>query len=447
MFFKKKDKGGAEESPPSQSKAPSAPAPAAPQPAPAPAQARAPAPPPAASAPSPQAAQRPSTPPAAGTGKGAAIHAALSAAAGRAGAPGSAESLAAQKLAADALADGDPAARAIGADLVAGQFDKGFTALRTLAEGAGPAAGEKWRLLGQLAFNVDAARAKFAYEMLFNLHPRRFWDCIFLARLRGIHGQRIEAREAADAALAAAGGDLERGIAHVELGLIAMSANEARRALQHAEQAVALGRKTGPGPGGERDAIGRVVLLGDAALRAGDIARARTVYAEALAEARKLGAANPTDTTLARGVCEMLEKTAAAAAMDKAHDIARASLEEALNIRRKLLPVLAPIDGQRGLVQSLNLRAETAIAAGDAAAATAALEESLGVARQISADHPGDPMAQRNMWTVMWRMAQMQSPGVGWREVAQTMERMLGAGALDPEGVQFLDEARKRAAA
>lgn len=398
--------------------------------------------PPRQAAPQPQ--RAPAEPPRSvgGRGPGAALDTALTAARGAKGAPVSPESAGAQTRGADALASAtDKTLRSVAADIAGGRIEQGFDALHDAAAAAKSA--DLWRMLGQLAFNVDAGRAKWAYEHLFDLPPRQFWDCIFLARLRGMGRQLPEAREAAQAALAAAGGDAERGAAEIELGLIAYASNASADAIRHAERALALGKSAGVDG---REMIGRQLLLADATLRTGDLARARTVYAEALDAARKLGAASPQDTLVARGVCEVLERTAAAATAAQDHIGARTAIEEALHIRRRLQAALPGTEGRRGTVQTLNLKGETTLAAGDEPAALAAFKESIALGREISAAAPSDPVAQRELWTVMWRVAQMNG-GVGWRDVAQTMERMQSTGGLDEEAVRFLGEARRRAAA
>ncbi len=377
-------------------------------------------------------------------GPGASVDAALSARRGPKGAPLSPEVVAAQTRAADTLANaGDSVDRAAARDIAAGDIDKGFEALQTAAQAAGQRGADRWRVLGALAFSVDAPRAKYAYEHLFNFQPRQFWDGIYLARLRGIGQQLDAANEAATTALDAAANDAERGLARCELGLIAIAANDGPGALAHAEAAIALGKASGT----PRDAVIRHVLLGDAALMTNEHGKARAAFAEALDGAKRLGASAPTDSTLARGVCEVLEKCAAAAASGKDHEAAQKFVEEALSIRRRLGNALPPADAKRGVAQTLNLKGELRRAANDAAGAKAAFEEGLGLVRQISEANPRDPAAQRDHWGVLWRMAGTTGTGVEWRQVVSTMERMQSAGALDQDGRRYLDEAKRRAAA
>ncbi len=377
-------------------------------------------------------------------GPGASIDAALNTRRGPRGAPVSPESAAAQMRAADALASSSDAVdRAAARDIAAGDIDKGFEALQTAAQAAGQRGAERWRTLGALAFNVDAPRAKFVYENLFNFQPRQFWDGIYLARLRGIGQQLDQAREAADGALQAAANDGDRATARSELGLISVATKDGPGALAHAEAAIALGK----GAATPRDMVVRQILLGDAALITGEHARARAAFADALDAAKRIGAAAPNDTVLARGVCEVLEKCAAAAASDKDHPAALKHIDEALNIRRRLGSALPPADAKRGVAQTLNLKGELLRVANDAAGAKAAFDEGLQLVREISEANPRDPAAQRDHWGVLWRMASTAGAGVGWPQVVSTMERMQSAGALDQDGRRYLDEAKRRAAA
>ena len=395
-------------------------------------------------APEPSRAQGVPAAPSTSRGPGASVDAALIARRGPRGAPVSPESLAAQTRAADMLASSsDPVDREAARAIAAGDVDNGLEALQGAAQGAGQRGVDRWRTLGALAFNVDAPRAKFAYEHLFNFQPRQFWDGIYLARLRGI-GQQLEpAKEAANSALEAAANDAERAQARCELGLIAVAANDGPGALAHAEAAVALGKAAST----PRDMVVRHVLMGDAALLTGEHPKARAAFTQALEGAKQLGAAAPSDVTLARGVCEVLEKCAAAAGSSKDHDAALKHVDEALNIRRRLSSALAPAEAKRGVAQTLNLKGELRRAANDASGAKAAFEEGLGLVRQISEASPRDPAAQRDHWGVLWRMASTTGAGVSWPQVVSTMERMQSAGALDQDGRRYLDEAKRRAAA
>jgi tetratricopeptide (TPR) repeat protein len=468
MFFKKKDKGedaskdkgkkGKEEAaapPPPPAAPPPQPAARAPEPprAPAPApSAPTPAaqPAPAAAAARPNGAAPPAAAPAArGGSPGATLDAVLTSrhGAGR-GAPLTPDAVAAQRRGADMLAQSaEPVDRAAAEDLAAGRLDQAFNALRTAAEAAVPAAAPgRWRTLGQIAFLVDAGRAKWAYEHVFNYQPRQFWDCLYLARLRGIGRQMTGALEAAEAALLAAMTEEEKGIARAELGLIALATGDGLKGVTHAEAAIAHSRAVGIRNGeDERDLVGRQLLLGDSAMLASDLPKARQAFADSLAGARKLGQANPNDSLFARGVCELLEKSAQGAFKARDHGAAKGFLDEALGIRRKLQSVLTPAEGRRGLVQTLALAGEARLAAGDGAGAKGAFDEAIALTRQVSDANPTDPAAQRELWTVMWRIAQVEGASVGWKDVAQTMERMSSAGALDADAARFLDEAKRRA--
>lgn len=441
MFWKKKDKG---EDPKAAEPAREAPrAAAAPQPRPEPPRTQ---PPPQAPRPSAPPQAQPAPAAAAGKGAGAAIDAALTARRGPQGAPVSPDSMAAQARAADRLAaSGESVDQQAARDLAAGQIDRGLDALRDAAEKV-KSSPDRWRVLGALAFNVDAGRAKWAYEHLYSFEPRQFYDCLFLARLRGLGGQIADAREAATAALNVAANDVERGIAHGELGLIAIASKETATAMRHAEEAVAIGRRAGCGAGGPRDLVGRLVLQGDAALLAEQHAKARAPLAEALGLIRKDAQAAPSDTGVARAVCEVLEKCAAAASGAGDHAAAKGQIDEALNIRRKLVSALPGADGRRGLAQSLMMRAEMLRAAGDAAGARASYEECLGLLRQVGEAAPRDLVAQREVWVTMWRMA-VNNVGMDWRQVVASMEAMDRNGALDEDGRKFLGEAKRRAAA
>jgi tetratricopeptide (TPR) repeat protein len=449
MFFKKKDKGEAPKAngkapePPREERRPEPPRAAAPPP---PA-----APPPQAARPAPQ--PPPQAPSSGSRGPGAAIDAALNAARGPAGAPPSAPSVLAQARAADLLAQSsDSTDKAAAQNLAAGRIDQAFDALQAAAQKINDegrdkiGAANRWRTLGALAFNVQAGRSKWAYEHLFNFEPRQFWDCIFLARLRGLGQQLEQAKEAATTALSVAANDAEKGAARAELGLIALATKDGAQAIQHAEESIAIARRVGAGPGGPRDFLARLVLLGDAALAVGEGARARAAFTEALDLVKRDAQANPSDSTIARAMCEVLEKCAASAAHGKDHAAAKAQIEEALGIRRRVQSALTPVEGKRGVSQTLVLKAELMRAAGDGAAAKAAYEESLGLLRQVAEAEPRNGMAQRDVWVAMWRMA-VANIGMDWRQVVGAMERMDSAGALDEDGKRFLGEAKRRAAA
>lgn len=399
--------------------------------------------PPRQSAPTPQAAPPPPAAPAK-PGAGAAIDAALAKARGPAGAPISFEALTAQTAAADRLASSnDPADREAARDLAAGAIEKGFSTLFSAA-GKDPAqAAARWRTLGALAFTVDARQSRFAYLSAFNLPERQFWDGIWLARLRGQTGELVEALEAADMAGNLAANDAERSIAHCEYGLILNAGGDNEKALKHAEQAIALAPLANT-PETQRQAVVRLVLLGSAAQALQDLPRARKAFADALALGRQLGSAAPRDPLLAVAVCELLEKCGLAASLDKDHAAAVASIEEALNIRRRLSSVLPVTEVDRGIARSLTMKGELLLQAGDGTSAAAAFDESLRLLRKLAETQPQNPAAQQELWRTMWHMASAQGPGPHWNAVVATMEKMQNGGALDAEGRRFLEEGRRR---
>ena len=376
-------------------------------------------------------------------GAGASVDAALVKARGGKGAPVSFEAVAAQAAAADVLASSsDPADRAAARDLAAGETEKGLNGLFAAAQ-ANPLNAARWRTLGALAFNVDASRSRFAYLSAFNLPERRFWDGIWLARLRGLSSDLSGAVEATDVAGNLAANDAERAVAHTELGLIMAAAKQPEKALKHAEEALLLGgRPTTTDM--QRQAVVRYMLLGDSALDLNDLSKARKALADALEVARKLGAAAPKDVTLAIGVCEVLEKNTVAAIAAQDNAAAKAAIDEAVSIRRRLASAVKLPDLDRGLARSLTVKGEVARNAGDTAGANAAFEECLNLVRRISDAHPRDEAAQRELWRTMWHVASVRGAGGHWNQVVAAMEKMQAGGVLDPEGRRFLEEGRRR---
>ena len=381
--------------------------------------------------------------PPARAGAGASVDAALVKARGARGAPVSFESVAAQAAAADVLASSsDPADRAAARDLAAGETEKGLGGLFTAAQ-ANPSDAARWRTLGALAFNVDASRSRFAYLSAFNLPARRFWDGIWLARLRGLSSDLSGAVEATDIAGNLATNDAERAVAHTELGLIMSAGKQPDKALKHAEEALALGGAP-VSTDMQRQAVVRHMLIGDAALDLNDLPKARKALAAALEFARKLGAAAPKDLALAIGVCEVLEKNTVAAIAAQDNAAAKTAIDEAVSIRRRLASAQSLVELERGLARSLTVKGEVARNSGDTPGANAAFQECLNLVRKISDAHPRDEAAQRELWRTMWHVASVQGAGGHWNQVVAAMEKMQAGGVLDPEGRRFLEEGRRR---
>ena len=428
MFFKKKDKGAA----PAKAEAPAKAAVAEPRREETRRQ-------------EPARQAQPAAPPVK-VGAGAAIDAALTKARAPKGAPASFESVAAQTAAADVLASSsDPADRAAARDIAAGEIERGFSGLYTAADADLAGGAARWRTLGALSFAIDTTRSQDAYLSAFKSPARQFWDCIWLARLRGFNGKLLEAAQTVEVAGTLASTDSERAVAHCEFGQILYAGSEMEKALQHAESAVALAGQAAT-PDQQHRAITRFILLGDVALALNQPDKARKAMADALGVARKLGAAAPKDATLALGICEILEKNATAAAAANDNAAASVVIEEAIGLRRRVGSALSHGDVDRGLARALSIKGEVLRAAGNGAGALAAFEESLALVRKIGAARPRDLSAQRDLWRTMWHIASFQDSNVDWGQVVGAMEKMLAVGALDKEGLRYLEEGRRRRA-
>jgi tetratricopeptide (TPR) repeat protein len=429
-LFGKKKKNGEDKQP---LKTP--PAPAAPPPA------SAAAAKPAAPAPKPTPAGAPAGSPAAQT------QAALVSRAGPKSAPPSGESAEATAGAiASLLADSDPVAQAAAKNLAAGAVEKALDSLEQDARGATQNGAEKWRRIGALAFGVDAGRAMIAYEEAFHRDRKHFWTGVFLARLRGLGGKLDGARDCALAALAAAETDDHKGLALAEFAMIAIAQNQGAEATKAAAQAAIAADaalKANPSLAQERTLMARHYLHGDAATTHGDHAAAKGAYEKGLTNARRLGAAAPTDAILALAVADGLEKLAAALARSGDAQGAVNAAEESLALRRKLAAQMP--NGVQAIAAGLSTLGEAKRALGDLEGARAAFQDSLALSREAAKAAPQDSQVQRELWGALWRLAQMGGAGVSWRDVVAAMETMAAQGVLQEGDKRFLGEAKRRA--
>ena len=440
MFWKKKPKEDKNAAPP---KSPEPP----PARAQSPAAARAPEPPrapPAQPAPS-SARPQPSGP--AGDLRGQLV-AALARSAGPQSAPMTTEAFDAQKRALDMLI-GDASLQGVVRDLAGGQTDAAFAALERFASGARSA--DAWRNTGALIYGVDGVRARKAYEQAFALEPRHFWGAVFLARLRALTQDLNGANDAAAAAIMAGQTPDERGIGFFEAAMIAMGRGDVQSALTHGAQAVQASRESIRAGAREalavRDFVARLTLLADANVMRKDFAAAQPLYAEALSGARQLAAAAGPGAGVERGIAELLEKSASVAASAPDYEYAIRYAEEAVAVRREILRSDREAGAQSGLASALNSLGEVRRQAGLNDAAKVALKEALDNARAAFSRNKADTGAQRDVWLSQWRLASIDGSGVSWREVAETMERVVALGGLNPNHQHFLEEARRRAAA
>jgi tetratricopeptide (TPR) repeat protein len=322
-----------------------------------------------------------------------------------------------------------------------------FAALERDAQAGGP---EKWRRLGALLFGLDAQRARAAYEKAFAAAQNDYLGALMLARLRGITGDADGANIAASTAVMAARTPDERGVAHTDVALIALARRDWSTAINHARLAVDAQR--GAIQAGARDAnavrdlVMRLTLLGDASLSSGAPAEARAHYEEALIGARKLAAVDPSHVGLARGLAELLEKSAATASSGGEHPDGVARCEEAITIRRRLIES-GDRSSERGLASALNTMGEIKRLGGNRDGARYAFEESVKITQALIARDPADVGARRQLWSVLWRFAIMEGTPQRWRQAAEAMEALGGHVELGPKDLQQLEEARRRAAA
>lgn len=361
-------------------------------------------------------------------------------------APESAESERARGAAVESLL-ADANVRGAAQMLADGKTADAIVALERDAQSGGP---DKWRRLGALLFSIDAQRSRQAYEKAFAADQGHFVSCLQLARLRGITGDAEGANIAASAAILAAKTPDERGVAHTDVALIAMARRDWSSAINHGKLAVEAQRAAvnagALGPDALRDMIMRLTLLGDAHLSSGAPAESRPLYEEALAGARKLAAVDPTNIPLARGLAELLEKSAATASSGGDHPDGVARAEEAIAIRRKLAASGDPA-AERSLASALNTMGEIKRLGGNREGAKYAFDEAIKLTQGVIARSSDDVVAKRQLWSIQWRYAIMDGTPQRWKLAADSMEALAAHGALGPKDLQQLEEARKRAAA
>lgn len=374
------------------------------------------------------------------------VIAGLDRAAGDLAALPSPESAEARSRAVDALI-ADPALRGVAQDFAEGRTESAFEGLERHAQSARDAA--KWALAGALMYGVDAQRAKKTYEQAFAIDQRNFWVCMFTARLRGMARDLEGANAAAAAAILAGRTPDERGMAFSEAALVEMARENFESAIIHGGQAVEASR--GAIRAGQRDAprlseyVARLTFLGDANVSHGAFETAHSLFEEALSGARKLSAAAGGNLALARGMAEILEKSAATSANSKDHVRAIERAEEAVSIRRRLSAGGADAGDKVPLASALNTLGEVQRLAGKTESAKLTFKEALDIARAASARDPSDFAAKREVWSVLWRLATMGDTGVTWKQVADAMEMLASYGGLNPGDQRFYDEALKRA--
>ncbi|MCZ8086823.1 MAG: hypothetical protein O9257_05740 [Brevundimonas sp.] len=116
---------------------------------------------------------------------------------------------------------GDAAEQEAARLIADGRVDEGFARLREDARAGDQDAAEKWRRLGALAFAVNVTEARAAYQKAAERDPADVWTHIYLSRLDRTTGDLGAARRSAEAALAAATIEKDRGAALSVLGDVA----------------------------------------------------------------------------------------------------------------------------------------------------------------------------------------------------------------------------------
>jgi hypothetical protein len=69
----------------------------------------------------------------------------------------------------------------------------------------------------------------------------------------------------------------------------------------------------------------------------------------------------------------------------------------------------------------------------------------LAIDKRLAAASAASAEAQRNVWSTLWRLANLEGSGVNWAQVAARLQAMKDAGTLFPADERFLLEARKKA--
>ena len=72
-------------------------------------------------------------------------------------------------------------------------------------------------------------------------------------------------------------------------------------------------------------------------------------------------------------------------------------------------------------------------------------QESLEIAKRLSATDPSSASLQRDVRVSLWKLAGIKDSEVTWQQVAETLEAMQARGILNTADRRFLEEARRRA--
>ena len=150
----------------------------------------------------------------------------------------------------------------------------------------------------------------------------------------------------------------------------------------------------------QRDVSVSLVKLGDVAVKAGDLAAARTAFEESLDVLAKLAAANP-----------------------------------------------GSAEAQRDVSVSLNKLGDVAVKAGDLADARTAFEESHDVLAKLAAANPGSAEAQRDVIVSLAKLAQMTGEVAYWKQALPIVEKLAAEGRLAPADAWMLEDIRSKSAA
>ena len=288
-------------------------------------------------------------------------------------------------------------------EIAAGDLKDGFEALKKSARAKANAAAQEWRDIGALAYDRDPGTALEAYREATRLDGSDFWAWIYLARLEQTHGGNVTAaKEAAIKARTMAVSERDQSIAMSELGKIAMLVGDlaaARTAFAESlEIARTLAAANPESAEAQRDVSVSLEKLGDVAVLAGDLVAARSAFTESLEIRRRLAAANPESAEAQRDVSVSLEKLGDVAVQAGDLSAARAAYSESLELARTLAEANPEgAEAQRDVSISLNKLGDVAVKAGDLVAARTAFGESLDIARTLVESNPESAQGLRDV--------------------------------------------------
>ena len=287
-----------------------------------------------------------------------------------------------------------------------GNIQGGLALLEEQAAAASSDIAAKWRRIGRLAYGVDTVRARDAYVKVVALDRSDPWDAIYLARLHVTAGSL----DAAARTLSEAGAQYPDSSERLEM------------ALRHETGDIQV-------------ALGKL----DAALES---------YRAALTIAERLVESDPSHAGWQRDLSVSHEKIGDIQQAQGNLDAALVSYRASLVIRERLAESDPSHAGwQRDLSVSHEKIGDIQQAQGNLDAALVSYRASLVIRERLAESDPSHAGWQRDLFVSLWKLAGYPKSDVRWIEVEKQLEHMESRGILHPPDRQYLEQARRRAAA